>query len=140
MRCSAVKLVRIFLLLKKFPVNYWTWMFIIIFVRAHLWSLFWARWIQLTPSLLSSLRLIQIFFFHLCVGPPFPYKISNQNFCAYFWSLPCAACPTILILLMAFDEEHKLCFSFSCSSLRVFWLLWFYLSHGKTKRFKTEWQ
>jgi hypothetical protein len=43
-------------LVKKFPTFYGMKRFITVFTRAHHWSLFWARWIQSTPSHPVSLR------------------------------------------------------------------------------------
>jgi hypothetical protein len=73
-----------------------TGMFLTMFTRARHWSLFWARWLQSTPSHTISLRSILILSSHLRLGLPsglvpscFPTKISR----AFLTSPMRATCP-----------------------------------------------
>jgi hypothetical protein len=55
-------------IVKTFTAFCGTWRFITILTTAHHWSLFWARWIQPTPSHLISLRSILMLCSHSCLG------------------------------------------------------------------------
>jgi hypothetical protein len=46
----------------------WTWNVIIVYAKAHNWSLSWARWIQFLPLHRISLRSILILWSHLRLG------------------------------------------------------------------------
>jgi hypothetical protein len=78
--------------LKKFPIFYETWRFIIMIItRAHHWSLSWVRWIHSKSSHPISLRPTLILSYHDRLYLPsglfpsaFPTQILNT-----FMSAPC---------------------------------------------------
>jgi hypothetical protein len=101
MRDSAVKLVRLFQLLKKFPLYHWTWMFIFLFMWARLRSLSWAdefSWHHFSLFLQIDSNIF------------LPSMPGSLHFCAHFWSLSWATCPTNFILQIVF-RLHTVCSS-----------------------------
>jgi hypothetical protein len=71
-------------LINKFPAFYGNRRSITVFTTARHWSLFWAIWVQSTPSRPMSLRSILILTLHLRLCPQsdffpsdFPTKISD---------------------------------------------------------------
>jgi hypothetical protein len=57
-------------LVKKFGAFNERWTLIILFTRDGHWSLLWARWIQSTPSYLTSIRYILILSLYLSLHLP----------------------------------------------------------------------
>jgi len=97
-------------LVKKFAIFNETRKFINIFIRAHHWSLTWARWIQPTSSHTVSLRYILILHCHLHIG------LSS-----YYIHLSCPEHLTFLgsITLIISGKEDKLCSSSLCNFLQL---------------------
>ena len=105
---------------KKFHTLYGTRRSTAVSTKASNFSLFWARSIQSTPSKLTSLRSIVIFFSPLFLVFPSCYPPSVVPTKSPNASLPChirATCPTHLIL----DLITAIIFIEECRSLSTSW-------------------
>jgi hypothetical protein len=73
-------------LFEKYPIFYGTQRFIIVFTRAHHWSLTWAHWIQFTHLQHIALRSILILSSKLHLGLPGGlFHSSFIRFCMHFY-------------------------------------------------------
>jgi hypothetical protein len=88
-------------LLTKILLSYGTRSFITVFTQARHWTLSWASWIQLAPSIPISIRSILLLSSHLCLGLPsglLPSGLPTKTLQTPLPSPLRATCPARFIL------------------------------------------